>query len=196
MADVTPALIKELRDKTGIGLMKCKAALVESNGDIEKAIEQLRKSGLAAAEKRMGRSASEGTIFSYIHGNGKLGVMLELNCETDFVAKTDDFQQLGKDICMHIAAMDPKWVSADEVDTNVLEKEKEIYKEQIQGKPENVVEKIVEGKIKKFKEENCLLDQAFVKDDSQTIDAIIRGLIAKLGENIKVAKFTRMELGK
>ncbi len=194
MADVTPALIKELRDQTGLGLMKCKAALVETNGDIEKAVEQLRKSGLASAEKRMGRDASEGSIFSYIHGNGKLGVMLRLNCETDFVAKTDDFKNLGKDICMHIAAMAPKWVSEEDIDQTELAKEKEIYSEQIKDKPENIIEKIVEGKIKKYKEENCLLDQGFVKDDSQTIDALIRGLIAKLGENIKVGSFSRMEL--
>jgi elongation factor Ts len=194
MADVTPALIKALRDQTGLGLMKCKAALVATDGDLEKAVVQLRKSGLASAEKRMDRDASEGSIFSYIHGNGKLGVMLRLNCETDFVAKTDDFKGLGKDICMHIAAMSPKWVSENEIDQDVLAKEKEIFSEQIKDKPENIIEKIVEGKIKKYKQENCLLDQDFVKDDSQTIDALIRGFISKLGENIKVGSFTRMEL--
>jgi len=194
MAEVTPALIKELRDQTGLGLMKCKGALVESGGDITKAVEALRKSGLASAEKRMGRDATEGKIFSYIHGNGKLGVMLQLNCETDFVAKTDDFEGLGKDICMHIAAMSPKWVSEEQVDAAILEKEREIYAEQIKDKPENIIDKIVEGKLKKFKQENCLLDQEFVKDDSMTIDALVRGMIAKLGENIKVGSFTRMEL--
>lgn len=194
MAEVTPALIKELRDQTGLGLMKCKAALVENDGDLGKAVEALRKAGMASAEKRMGRSASEGSIFSYIHGNGKLGVMLKLNCETDFVAKTDDFQGLGKDICMHIAAMSPRWVSEEEVDADIITKEKEIYAEQIKDKPENVIEKIVEGKLKKFKQDHCLLDQSFVKDDSVTIDGLIRGFIAKLGENIKVGGFTRMEL--
>lgn len=196
MADVTPALIKELRDQTGLGLMKCKAALVDAGGDLEKAVVNLRKSGLAAAEKRMGRSTSEGMIFSYIHGNNKLGVMLQLQCETDFVAKTDDFQQLGKDICMHIAAMSPEWVSGEQVAPEVLEKEREIYRVQIKDKPAPMIEKIVEGKIKKYLSESCLLEQDFVKDDSMTIDALIRGVIAKLGENIKVGSFSRVEVGK
>ena len=195
MADITPGMIKELRDKTGLGLKKCKEALVEAAGDIEKAVEALRKSGLAAAEKRMGRSASEGAVFSYIHGNGKLGVLLELNCETDFVAKTDDFQGLGKDICMHIAAMAPRWVDQNDVDAAYIEKEKEIAREQIKNKPENVIEKIIDGKIKKILADNCLLMQGFVKDDKQTIDALIKSFIAKLGENIKVGKFSRIQLG-
>lgn len=196
MSEITPVMIKELRDKTGLGLKKCKEALVESAGDINKAIEELRKSGMAAAEKRMGRSATEGRVFSYIHGEGKIGVMLELNCETDFVAKTDDFNGLGKDLCMHIVASSPQWVSADDVDQDVVAKEREIYKEQIKDKPENIVEKIVDGKMKKYFEENCLLSQSFVKDDSMTIEELIKSMIAKLGENMKVSKFARMELGK
>ncbi len=195
MADITPAMIKELRDKTGLGLKKCKEALVETAGDIEKAVVALRKSGLAAAEKRMGRSASEGIVFSYIHGNGKLGVLLELNCETDFVAKTDDFQGLGKDICMHIAAMSPRWVDESDVCPEYLEKEKEIAREQIKDKPANVIEKIIEGKVKKIYSENCLLNQAFVKDDKQTIAVLVKNMISKLGENIKVGKFSRISIG-
>jgi elongation factor Ts len=195
MADITPGMIKELRDKTGLGLKKCKEALVDAAGDIEKAVVALRKSGLAAAEKRMGRSASEGMIFSYIHGNGKLGVMLELNCETDFVAKTDDFQNLGKDLCMHIAAMAPEWVGPEDVDPAYIEKEKEIAQEQMKDKPENVVEKIIEGKVKKILSENCLLMQGFVKDDKQTVENLVKSMIAKLGENIKVGKFSRIQLG-
>lgn len=195
MADITPAMIKELRDKTGLGLKKCKEALVETAGDIEKAVVALRKSGLAAAEKRMGRSASEGIVFSYIHGNGKLGVLLELNCETDFVAKTDDFQGLGKDICMHIAAMSPRWVDESDVCPEYLEKEKEIAREQIKDKPDNVIEKIIEGKVKKIYSENCLLNQAFVKDDKQTIATLVKNMISKLGENIKVGKFSRISIG-
>lgn len=196
MSDITPAMIKELRDKTGLGLKKCKEALVASAGDIEKAIEELRKSGLAAAEKRMGRAAAEGTIFTYIHGDGKLGVMLELNCETDFVAKTDDFKNLGKDLCMHVAAMSPQWVSSEEISEEVVGKEREIYREQIKDKPDDIAEKIIDGKMNKFYQENCLLNQSFVKDDSQTIEALIKSHIAKLGENMKVSRFVRMELGK
>jgi len=195
MAEITPAMIKELRDKTGLGLKKCKEALVEAAGDIEKSIEALRKSGLAAAEKRMDRSATEGIVFSYIHGNGKLGVLLELNCETDFVAKTDDFQNLGRDICMHIAALSPRWVSAADVDPDYLEKEKEIAREQVKGKPENVIEKIIEGKVNKILSDDCLLMQGFVKDDKVTVENVIKGMIAKLGENIKVGKFSRIQLG-
>jgi len=195
MADITPAMIKELRDKTGLGLKKCKEALVETAGDIEKSVVALRKSGLAAAEKRMGRSATEGIVFSYIHGNGKLGVLLAINCETDFVAKTDDFQGLGKDICMHIAAMGPKWVSEADVCPDYLEKEKEIAREQVKDKPDNVIEKIIEGKVKKIYSENCLLNQGFVKDDKVTIADLIKNMISKLGENIKVGSFSRIQIG-
>ena len=196
MAEITSSMIMELRDKTGLGIKKCKEALVETAGDINKAIEELRKSGLAAAEKRMGRAASEGIIFSYIHGNGKLGVILELNCETDFVAKTDDFKNLGKDLCMHIAAAAPQWVSATDVPAAIVAKEREIYHEQIKDKPANISAKIVDGKVKKFQQDNCLLEQLFIKDDSQSIENLVKSMIAKLGENIKVNRFVRMELGK
>lgn len=195
MAEVTPLLIKEVREKTGIGLQKCKDALVKTGGDVEKAIEELRKQGLQAAEKRMGRDATEGRIFDYLHATGKIGVMLELGCETDFVAKTEDFANLGKDLCMHIAASSPRFVSSKEIPTEVVEKEKEIYRAQVTGKPDNIREKIVEGRVNKFFEESCLLQQRFVKDDSVTIDALIRGVIAKLGENIVARKFVRMEMG-
>lgn len=193
---ITAAMVKQLREKTGAGMMECKKALTEANGDFDKAIEILRKKGISAAEKRAGRVASEGIIGSYIHMD-KIGVLVEVNCETDFVARTDDFRALVKDIAMHIAAANPRYLSRDDVPAEVIEKEREIYKEQIKGKPEHIVDKIVEGKLEKFYNENCLLEQIFVKDSEQkkTIKDIVTEAIAKLGENIVVKRFVRFQLG-
>jgi len=193
---ITAEMVKQLREKTGAGMMECKKALTEANGDFDKAIEVLRKKGISAAEKRAGRVASEGIIGSYIHMD-KIGVLVEVNCETDFVARTDDFRTLVKDIAMHIAAANPRYLSREDVPAEVIEKEKEIYKEQIKGKPEHIVDKIVEGKLEKFYNENCLLEQIFVKDPEQkkTIKDIVTETIAKLGENIVVKRFVRFQLG-
>lgn len=193
---ITAEMVKQLREKTGAGMMECKKALTEANGDFEKAIEVLRKKGISAAEKRAGRAASEGIIGSYIHMD-KIGVLVEVNCETDFVARTDDFRALVKDIAMHIAAANPRYLSREDVPAEVIEKEKEIYKEQIKGKPEHIMDKIVEGKLEKFYNENCLLEQIFVKDPEQkkTIKEIVTEAIAKMGENIVVKRFVRFQLG-
>ena len=196
---VTAAQVKELRVKTGAGMMDCKKALTESGGDFEKAVEQLRKAGLAATNKKAGRIATEGLVGSYIHGNGKIGVMVEINCETDFVARNEDFQQFVKDVAMHVAAMNPQFLDRDSVPTDTVTKEKEILAAQIadEGKPANIVEKIVEGRIGKFFAENCLMEQVFVKDtgDKKTLEAIQTDLIAKIGEKISVRRFVRFELG-
>ncbi len=196
MADITASLVKDLRDKTGAGMMECKKALTAAGGDIEKAIEELRKKGLDKAASKAGRTASQGLIASYIHMD-KLGVLLEINCETDFVAKTDDFQNLAKDIAMHIAAASPQYVTPEEVPQAVIEKEKEIFRAQIEGKPENIVEKILEGKIQKFYEDVCLVEQAFVKDPEgkKKIKDVVTDAIAKIGENIVVKRFARFQLG-
>jgi len=190
--------VKELREKTGIGFMDCKQALEESGGDIPKAIEYLRKKGLATASKKVGRTTSQGIITSYIHGNGKIGVLVEVNCETDFVARTDDFQGMVKDIAMQIAAYNPTYVSREEIPREVIEKEREIAKAQLgdTNKPEEIVRKIVEGKLEKnFYARVCLLDQPFIKDDSKNVQSLITDTIAKLGENILVSRFARFELG-
>ena len=196
---VTAAQVKELRVKTGAGMMDCKKALTESGGDFEKAVEQLRKAGLAATNKKAGRIATEGLVGSYIHGNGKIGVMVEINCETDFVARNEDFQQFVKDVAMHVAAMNPQFLDRDSVPADTVTKEKEILAAQIadEGKPANIVEKIVEGRIGKFFAENCLMEQVFVKDtgDKKTLEAIQTDLIAKIGEKISVRRFVRFELG-
>jgi len=193
--EITAAKVKELRDKTGIGMMKCKEALTECGGDFEKAIEYLRKKGLATAQKKSGRATNEGRIASYIHANNKIGVLLEINCETDFVAKGDDFAQLAKDICMQIAASDPLVISRDDVPQELIEKEKAIYADQVKGKPENIIEKILEGKLNAYFKQVCLLEQPFIKDTSITVDELIKQTIAKTGENITVARFTRYQLG-
>ncbi len=197
MANITAQMVKELRERTGAGMMACKKALQETDGDIEKAIDKLREMGLASAAKKAGREAKEGKVTSYIHAGGKIGVLVEINCETDFVANTDDFNNLCKDIAMHIAAANPQYVSREEVPEDVLEKEKNIMKEQLkqQGKPENILDKIVEGKIDKFYEETCLLDQQFIKDDSLKIKDLIQNIIAKLGENVVVRRFARFQIG-
>jgi elongation factor Ts len=190
-------LVKELRERTGAGFSDCRAALVEANADIEKAIAILRKKGQAAAAKKAMREASEGLVGSYIHAGGKIGVLVELNCESDFVARTDAFHQLSHDIAMHIAALDPRYVRREEVTAEMLEKERDIYKAQAlaTGKPENVVDKIVNGKMEKFYEENCLYEQHYIKDESVTIGEMITQAIAKLGENISIRRFVRFKVG-
>ncbi len=195
--EINAKMVKELREKTGIGIMKCKEALKESSGDMEKAIEYLRKKGLSDASKRMGRSVKEGKIDAYIHFGGKVGAMAELYCESDFVAKTEDFQQLLKDILMQIASENPLYLQPEDIPEEVLEKEKEIYKAQMadSGKPDHILDKIAEGKLKKFYQQVCLLDQPFIKDNDVTIRELIKGKIAKIGENIKVGRFARFRIG-
>ena len=190
-------LVKELRELSGAGMMDCKHALEEANGELEKAMEVLRKSGIAKAQKKAGRSASDGLIFPYIHPGSKLGVLLEINCETDFVAKTDDFQNLAKDVAMHIAASSPISININDVSTSIVEKEKEIYFEQAKnsGKPDNIINKMIEGRIIKFYKENVLMEQVFVKDSDKTIKDLITENVAKLGENIVIARFSRFQLG-
>jgi elongation factor Ts len=190
-------LVKELRERTNAGFADCRAALIEANGVIEKAIEILRKKGQAAAAKKAMREASEGLVGSYIHAGGKIGVLVELNCESDFVARTDAFQLLSHDIAMHIAALDPRYVRREEVTPEMLEKERDIYKAQAlaTGKPEAVVEKIVNGKMEKFYEENCLYEQHYIKDESVTIGEMIAQAISKLGENISIRRFVRFKVG-
>jgi elongation factor Ts len=194
--EITAAMVKELRSQSGAGIMECKSALKETQGDVEQAITFLRKRGLAKADKKSDRQTSEGVIGSYIHQGGKVGVMLELNCETDFVANTPDFQILVKDIAMHIAAAKPRFANREEVSEEVLEKEREIFSHQAKesGKPENIIEKIVTGKIEKFYEENCVLEQPFIKDTNVTIGELIKQKIALLGENINIGQFSRFEI--
>lgn len=190
-------LVKELRERTGAGFSDCRAALIETNGDLEQAINVLRKKGQAAAAKKAQRQASEGLVASYIHAGGKIGVLVEVNCESDFVARTDDFQALCHDIAMHIAALDPRYVRREEVTPEILDREREIYAAQARatGKPDNVVEKIVAGKMEKFYEESCLYEQHFIKDESLTIREMIDAMIAKIGENISVRRFARFKVG-
>jgi elongation factor Ts len=188
--------VKELRNRTGAGIMDCKGALTEADGDIEKAIEILRTKGLAKAAKKAGRIVSEGLVGSYIHAGGKIGVLVEINCETDFVAKTDDFKQFVKDIAMHIAASSPQYVKREEVPEEVKEKERKIYETQAKeaGKPEKIIDKIVTGKLDKFLSEICLLEQPFIKDPDKTINDLLQETIAKLGENISIRRFVRYQL--
>ena len=196
MAAISAEAVRDLREKTGAGMMECKKALVETAGDFEKATDILRQKGLATAAKKAGRTASEGAIGCYIHMD-KLGVMIEVNCETDFVARTDDFRQLVKDVAMHIAAANPTYLSREDVPESVIAREKEIYRAQVEGKPAQVVEKIVEGKLEKFYTDTCLLDQIFVKDTDQKkkIKDVITEKVAKLGENLVVRRFERFQLG-
>jgi elongation factor Ts len=190
-------LVKELRERTGAGFADCRAALVEANGDIEQAINVLRKKGQAAAAKKAQRATSEGLVGSYIHAGGKIGVLVEINCESDFVARTDDFQKLSHDVAMHIAALDPRFLRREEVTQEVLDREREIYREQAKatGKPEAVIEKIVNGKMEKFYEENCLYEQHFIKDEGTTVKELVDQAIAKLGENIAIRRFCRFKVG-
>ncbi|PLX15984.1 MAG: elongation factor Ts [Candidatus Muiribacterium halophilum] len=194
---ISAAMVKDLRTKTGAGMMDCKNALKETQGDFDKAIEFLRKKGLAKAAKKAGRETGEGQIGTYVHHNGKLGVMVEIKCETDFVAKTDDFTDFAKNISMHIAAANPTYLNKEEVPQDVIEKEKEIIKAQLakENKPEHIMEKIVEGRINKFYSENCLMDQTYVKDDKKTILDVLNETIGKLGENIVIGRFIRLSLG-
>ena len=197
MTAISAAMVKELRDKTGAGIMDCKAALTESDGNIEAAIDFLRKKGIATAKKRAGRAASEGTIQSYIHMGGKIGVMVEVNCETDFVAKNDDFRDLAKNIAMHIAATNPVGITPEDVPEAIIEKEKDIYRAQAleTGKPENILDKIAEGKLQKFFKENCLLQQPYVRDPDMTVEDLLNETIGKIGENITIRRFCRFQIG-
>ena len=197
MAPITAEQVKQLRDKSGAGMMECKAALTEAGGDQEKAVDILRKKGLASAAKRAGRATSNGVVGSYIHMGGKVGVLVEVNCETDFVARTDDFQGLVKELALHIAAADPRYVRRDEVPADVLEKEKEIYRAQFadSGKPPAVVEKIVEGKLGSFYSQIVLIDQPSVRDPNVTVSQLIAQASAKTGENITVSRFARFKVG-
>jgi elongation factor Ts len=194
---ITTEMVKQLRDKTGAGMMDCKAALAEANGDLEKAIDILRKKGIASATKRAGRATREGVVGHYIHMGGKVGVLVEVNCETDFVARTDEFQSLAKEIAMHVAAADPRYVSRDQVPAEALEKEKDIYRAQFagSGKPPAVIDKIVEGKLGSFYSQVCLLDQPSVRDPNITIQQMLQAATAKTGENVTVSRFARFKLG-
>ena len=194
---IDTGLVKDLREKTGAGMLDCQKALIQTNGDINRAMDLLREKGLASAQKKAGRATNDGMVISYIHAGSKLGVLCEINCETDFVAKTDDFQELGRDLAMHVAAAAPRYVRREEVPAELVEKEKSIYQAQARetGKPAAVIEKIVAGRIEKFYSEVCLLEQPFVKDPGMTIKDLLSQRIAKLGENISVRRFTRYRLG-
>ncbi len=197
MTAISAEMVKELREKTGAGIMDCKAALTESDGNIEAAIDFLRKKGIATAKKRAGRAASEGTIQSYIHMGGKIGVMVEVNCETDFVAKNDDFRDFAKNIAMHIAATNPVGITPEDVPEDIIEREKDIYRAQAleTGKPENILDKIAEGKLQKFFKENCLLQQPYVRDPDMTVEDLLNENIGKIGENITIRRFCRFQIG-
>jgi elongation factor Ts len=197
MAEISAALVKQLRERTGAGMMECKSALVEAKGDPAEAEVVLRKRGIASAGKKASRTTKQGTVGSYIHAGAQLGVLVEINCESDFVARTDDFQELVRDLAMHIAAADPQFVRKEDVTPAVLEKEKEIQKARAiaEGKPEKIADKVVEGRMAKFYEEICLLEQPFVKENTITVDQLIKTKIAKLGENITVSRFARFKVG-
>ena len=193
--EISAAQVKQLRDKTGAGMMECKAALTEANGNMDEAMTLLRKRGLAQAAKRAGRTTAQGAIGSYIHMGGKIGVLVEVNCESDFVARTEDFQNLAREIAMHIAAASPQYLKREDVPADVLERERAIYRDQVKDKPAQVVEKIVEGKLNSFYEQVCLLDQPSIRDPKVTIGQTVQQAIAKMGENISVARFVRFKLG-
>ncbi|MBW1728060.1 MAG: translation elongation factor Ts [Deltaproteobacteria bacterium] len=197
MATISAATVKELREKTGAGIMDCKKALSQCNGDTGKAIDFLRKKGLATAAKRAGRATTEGIVESYIHMDSKLGVLVEINCETDFVAKNEDFKEFAKNIAMHITATNPVGIRQEDVPKETIDKEKEIYRAQVleMGKPEKIVDKIVEGKLNKFFKDNCLMNQAYVRDPDITIEDLLKDMIAKIGENITIKRFARFKIG-
>ncbi|PID40913.1 MAG: translation elongation factor Ts [Proteobacteria bacterium] len=197
MATISAAMVKELREKSGAGMMDCKAALAECDGDLEKAVDFLRKKGIATAAKRAGRATSEGTVQSYIHMGGKIGVLVEINCETDFVAKTDDFKDFARNIAMHVAATNPVGIVPEDVPAEVVDREREIYKAQVleMGKPENMVEKIAEGKLNKFFKESCLMNQQYVKEPDKTVADYLNEVIAKTGEKITIKRFARFQIG-
>jgi elongation factor Ts len=197
MADISATMVKELREKTGAGIMDCKEALAECQGDMEKAVDFLRKKGLATAAKRAGRATSEGTVQSYIHMGGKIGVMVEVDCETDFVAKTDDFVEFARNLAMHIAAASPVGITSDDVPADIIDRERAIYRDQAleMGKPEKMIDKIVEGKLNKFFKDSCLMNQQYVKDPDKTITDYLNEVIAKTGEKITVKRFARFQVG-
>jgi elongation factor Ts len=195
--EISSTMVKELRVKTGAGMMDCKEALIAAGGDFEQAIDFLRKKGLSAATKRSSKAAKDGTVASYIHMGGRIGVMVEINCETDFVAKTEDFQAMAKDIAMHIAASNPLYVRPDEIPQDILEREKEIYRSQLreEKKPEKIWDKIIEGKLKKYYEDICLIEQKFIKNTDITVGTLLNNIIAKTGENVVIRRFARFQLG-
>ena len=197
MSTISAKMVMQLREKTGAGIMDCKGALTECNGDMDKALDFLRKKGLATAAKRAGRAMTEGIVESYIHMDSKLGVLVEVNCETDFVAKNDDFKAFAKNIAMHIAATSPVGIRPEDVSEEIIAKEKEIYHGQVleMGKPEKIADKIVEGKLQKYFKENCLMDQAYVRNPEMTIADLLNELIAKIGENISIKRFARFKIG-
>ena len=197
MPEISATMVKQLREKSGAGMMDCKKALIESKGDIDKAVEHLRKKGIATAQKRSGRSLSEGTIQTYIHMGGKLGAMVEVGCETDFVAKNEDFMAFAKEIAMHIAATNPVGITPEDVSQETIDKELDIYKSQAleMGKPEKIVDKIAEGKLNKFYKDNCLMQQAYVKDPEKTVADLLNEMIAKIGENLSIKRFVRFQVG-
>lgn len=194
---ITASMVKELRTRTGVGMMDCKKALTEANGDMEKAVDILREKGLSKAAKKAGRIAAEGIVGSYIHGNGRIGVLVEVNCETDFVAQTEGFHALVKDIAMQIAAANPLYVSREEVPADVISHEKEVYRQEAlnEGKPERIVDRMVEGRIEKYFKEVCLLDQPFIKDGDKTINDVVLEATVKMGEKVSIRRFTRYQLG-
>jgi elongation factor Ts len=195
MAEITAKMVADLRNSTGAGFVDCKKALVEANGNVDEAITILKKKGVASAAKKADREASEGIVECYIHGAGRIGVMLELNCETDFVAKNSDFKQLARDICMHIAAANPMYVSREDVPADLIAKEREIAAAQAEGKPQNAIEKIVEGKLDKWFQQICLMEQVYVKDQDKTIKDLITNSIAVIGENMRIGRFARFQIG-
>jgi len=195
VAEINAALVKELREKSGAGMMDCKKALAAVAGDLEKAMDELRKQGLATAQKKSARATKDGAVDSYIHAGGKIGVLVEVGVETDFVARSDQFREFTHDLAMHVAAAQPQWVTRDEVPAAVIEREKAIYAEQVKGKPENVLDKIVAGKLEKFYAENCLMEQAFIKDPDRTIEQLRTDLVGIIGENVEVRRFARFQLG-
>jgi elongation factor Ts len=194
---VTPEDIKKLREKTGAGIMDCKTALTEADGDLEEAVAILRKKGISVAAKREGKAATEGTIGYYIHAGDQIGVLVELNCETDFVARTDDYKAFAKELCMQIAAQQPKWVAPEDVPAEALEKEREILREQAkaEGKPENIIERMIEGRVNKFYENYCLVKQPYIRDDSKTVEDLLNDLVGKTGEKVVVRRFVRFQVG-
>jgi len=195
VAEITAALVKELRDKSGAGMMDCKKALAATAGDLEKAMDELRKSGLASAQKKSARATKDGAVDSYIHAGGKIGVLVEVGVETDFVSRSEPFKDFTHDLAMQVAAASPLWVTRDEVPAEVIEREKAIYADQVKGKPENVIEKILTGKLDKFFGETCLMEQAFVKDPDRTIEQVRTDLVGVIGENVEVRRFVRFQLG-
>jgi len=197
MSTISAKMVMQLREKTGAGIMDCKGALSECNGDMDKAVDFLRKKGLATAAKRAGRAMTEGIVASYIHMDNKLGVLVEVNCETDFVAKNDDFKEFAKNIAMHVAATNPVGIRPEDVSEEIIAKEKEIYRGQVleMGKPEKIADKIVEGKLQKYFKENCLMDQAYVRNPDMTVADLLNEMIAKIGENILIKRFVRFKIG-